>query len=122
MCVYWATQDGSWGLTFMIYFNHGIQVLSQWRNSRIICRSLVWLFQCTKYSGYSTLIDKKFPPDGSNDASWSFSRLPLFSIHEKTSSGARPALLMGVAPEAIVESYFEYRLKDIVPTFYFIRS
>jgi hypothetical protein len=30
---------------------------------------------------------------------------------------------MGVAPEAIVEkSYFEYRLKDIVPTFYFIRS
>jgi hypothetical protein len=28
MCVYRATQDGSWGLTFMIYFNHGIQVLS----------------------------------------------------------------------------------------------
>jgi hypothetical protein len=40
---------------------------------------------------------------------------PLFI---KTSSGARPALPMVVAPEAIVEkSYFEYRLKDIVPTF-----
>jgi hypothetical protein len=26
MCVYRATQDGSWGLTFMIYY--GIQVLS----------------------------------------------------------------------------------------------
>jgi hypothetical protein len=25
MCVYQATQDGSWGLTFMI--NHGIRVL-----------------------------------------------------------------------------------------------
>jgi hypothetical protein len=23
MCIYRATQDGSWGLTFMIYFNHG---------------------------------------------------------------------------------------------------
>jgi hypothetical protein len=44
MCVYRATQDGSWGLTFVIYFNHGIRVLSRWRNSRIICRSLVWLF------------------------------------------------------------------------------
>jgi hypothetical protein len=118
MCVYRATQDGSWGLTFVIYFNHGIQVLSRWCNSRTICCSLVWLFQCTKYLGYSTLIDKKLPPDGSNDASWSFFRLPRSSIHEKTSSGARPALPMGVAPEAIVEkTYFEYRLKYIVPTF-----
>jgi hypothetical protein len=44
MCVYRATQDGSSGLTFVIYFNHGIRVLSRWHNSRIICRSLVWLF------------------------------------------------------------------------------
>jgi hypothetical protein len=29
MCVYRATQDGSWGLNFVIYFNHGIQVLSR---------------------------------------------------------------------------------------------
>jgi hypothetical protein len=29
MCVYQATQDGSRGLTFMMYFNHGIQVLSR---------------------------------------------------------------------------------------------
>jgi hypothetical protein len=64
MCVYRATPDGSWGLTFVIYFNHGIQVLARWRNSRIICRSLVWLFQCTKYSGYSTLIDKNSLPMG----------------------------------------------------------
>jgi hypothetical protein len=64
MCVYRATQDGSWGLTFMIYFNHGIQVLSRWCNSRIACRSLVWLFQCTKYSGYSTLSNKNSLPMG----------------------------------------------------------
>jgi hypothetical protein len=62
MCVYRATQDGSRGLTFAIYFNHGIQVLSRWRNSIIICHSLVWLFQCTKYSGYSTLINKNSLP------------------------------------------------------------
>jgi hypothetical protein len=29
MCVYQATQDGSRGLTFVIYFNDGIQVLSR---------------------------------------------------------------------------------------------
>jgi hypothetical protein len=28
MCVYQATQDGIRGLTFVIYFNHGIRVLS----------------------------------------------------------------------------------------------
>jgi hypothetical protein len=103
MCVCRATQDGSWGLTFVMYFNHDIQVLSRWRNSRIVCRSLVWLFQCAKYSGYSTLINKNPTPDGSNDASWSFSCLLLSSIYEKTSSGARPTLPMGVAPEAIVK-------------------
>jgi hypothetical protein len=64
MCVYRATQDGSWGLTFVIYFNHGIQVLSRWRNSRIICRSLVWLIQHTKYSGYITMIFKNSLPMG----------------------------------------------------------
>jgi hypothetical protein len=66
MCVYRATQDGSWGLTFVIYFNHGIQVFSWWRNSRIIRRSLVWLFQPPKYSGYITMIYKNLAPDGSN--------------------------------------------------------
>jgi hypothetical protein len=41
-----------------------------------------------------------------------------FITQKKTSSGARPALPMGVAPEAIVKkSYFEYRLKDIMATF-----
>jgi hypothetical protein len=55
MCVYQATQDGSRGLTFVIYFNNGIRVLSQWRNPRIICRSLVWLFQRTKYSSLFNL-------------------------------------------------------------------
>jgi hypothetical protein len=29
MCVYQATQDGSRGLTFVICFNYGIQVLSR---------------------------------------------------------------------------------------------
>jgi hypothetical protein len=29
MCVYRATQDGSRGLTFAIYFNHDIQILSR---------------------------------------------------------------------------------------------
>jgi hypothetical protein len=29
MCVYRATQDGSQGRTSVIYFNHGIQILSR---------------------------------------------------------------------------------------------
>jgi hypothetical protein len=65
MCVYRATQDGSWDLTFVIYFNHGIQVLSRWRNSRIVCHSLVWLFQCTKYLSYLLQLSQ-IAPDGSN--------------------------------------------------------
>jgi hypothetical protein len=52
---------------------------------------------------YSTLIDKNLPPDGSNDA---FRILFAFIVHYKTSSGARPALPMGVAPEAIAEKSF----------------
>jgi hypothetical protein len=94
MCVYRATQDGSWGLTFVMYFNHDIQVLSRWRNSRIVCRSLVWLFQCTKYLGYSTLISKNPTPDGSNDASWSFSHLLLCSIQD----GCAPSAPDGSSP------------------------
>jgi hypothetical protein len=63
---------------------------------------------------YSTLIDKNLPSDGSNDPS---RILFAFIVHYKTSSGARPALPMGVAPEAIVKkSFFEYRLKDNVPS------
>jgi hypothetical protein len=62
MCVYRATQDGSWGLTFVIYFNHDIQISSRWHNSRIICHSLVWLIQRTKYSGYITMINKNSLP------------------------------------------------------------
>jgi hypothetical protein len=76
MCVYRATQDGSSGLTFVIYFNHGIRVLSRWRNSRIICRSLVWLIQRTKYSGYITMIYKNLAPDGSNVIYEFFLHLP----------------------------------------------
>jgi hypothetical protein len=58
------------------------------------------------------------PPDGSNDASQSFFHLLRSIIHEKISPGARSALPMVVALEAIVEkTYFEYRLKYIVPTF-----
>jgi hypothetical protein len=115
MCVYQATQDGSWGLTFMTYFSHGIQILSRWRNPRIICRSLVWLFQRTKYSSLFNLDRKNLPPDGSNDA---FRILFAFLVHYKTSSGAHPALPMEVAPEAIVKkSFFEYSLKDNVPSF-----
>jgi hypothetical protein len=42
----------------MICYNHDIRVLSRWRNSRImflVTFSLVWLFQCQKYSGCKTL-------------------------------------------------------------------
>jgi hypothetical protein len=46
---------------------------------------------------------KKLTPDGSNDAFKIFFRLLCFIIHEKTLSGARPALSMGVAPKAMVE-------------------
>jgi hypothetical protein len=37
---------------------------------------------------------------------------PCSNTYQQTSLGARSALLMGVAPEAIVEqNFFEYRLK-----------
>jgi hypothetical protein len=75
-------------------------------------------FDCSSVQNirvYSTLIDKNLPPDGSNDA---FKILFAFIVYYKTSSGARPALPMGVAPEAIAEkSFFEYSLKDNVPSF-----
>jgi hypothetical protein len=45
---------------------------------------------------------KKLTPDGSNDAFKTFFRLLFFIIHEKTSSGTRSSLLMGVAPEDMV--------------------
>jgi hypothetical protein len=116
MCVYRATRDGSWGLTVVIYFNHGIQVLSRWCNSRITCRSLVWLFQPTKYSSLLNLDQIKiFLPMVVIILPESY--LPLF-VHYRTSSGARPALLMWVAPEAIVKkSFFEYSLKNSMPSF-----
>jgi hypothetical protein len=76
------------------------------------------LFDCSSVQNilvYSTLIDKNLPPDGSNDA---FRILFAFIVHYKTSSSARPALPMGVAPEAIDKKYFfEYSLKDNVPSF-----
>jgi hypothetical protein len=56
-----------------------------------------------KIFGLFNLDCYKLPPDGSNDAFQIFFRLLCSIIHEKTSSGARPALAMGVAPEAIVE-------------------
>jgi hypothetical protein len=60
----------------------------------------------------------KLPFDGSNDAFEIFFRLLCSIINEKTLSGARPALPMGVAPKAIVEkTFFKYRLQYIVPTF-----
>jgi hypothetical protein len=53
----------------MICFNHGIRVLSRWRNSRIVsCNrfSLVWLFQYWKSLGCPTFDYYEFSPDGSN--------------------------------------------------------
>jgi hypothetical protein len=64
VCVYRATQDGSWGLTFVIYFNHGIQVLSQRRNSRIIFHSLVWLNQYMQLFELSSLTFHEYLPMG----------------------------------------------------------
>jgi hypothetical protein len=64
---------------------------------------------------YSTLIDKTLSPDGSNDASRIFF---TFTVHYKTSSGARPPLPMIVAPKAIVKKIlFEYSLTYNVPSF-----
>jgi hypothetical protein len=64
------------------------------------------LFDCSNVQNIrvdSTLIDKNLPPDGSNDAS---RILFAFIVHYKTLSGARPALPMVVAPEAIVKKIF----------------
>jgi hypothetical protein len=106
MCVYQATQDGSWGLTFMICFNHGIRVLSRWRNSRIIYRSFVRLFQFWKSLGWSTLININSLPMGV--IMLSKSSITFFDLftHVKISLGVRPALPMGVTPEAIVKNLF----------------
>jgi hypothetical protein len=90
MCVYRATQDGSWGLTFVIYFNHDIQVLSWWRNSRIIFRSLVWLNQYTHFFELS-LTFLWIPPDGSNQCfADDVAKVPLlFPFVDLFLSGAR---------------------------------
>jgi hypothetical protein len=106
MCVYQATQDGSWGLTFMICFNHVIRILSRWRNSRIIYRSLVWLFQLWKSSGCSTLNNINSLPMVVMMLSKSSFAFFALLMHVKISSSVRSALPMGVAPEAIVENLF----------------
>jgi hypothetical protein len=50
----------------------------------------------------------KLAPDGSNTPAL----LQTLMFYQEISSGARSALPMGVAPEAIVEKdFFEYRLK-----------
>jgi hypothetical protein len=139
MCVYRATQDGSWGLTFMVYFNHDIQVLSRWRNSRIILRSLVWLIQYTNFFEFILFNFSWITPDGSNRCSFyrqcsqsslltrcnqlwlNLMSINLFFITNFDSSpsfcwllpiGCATALPMGVAPEAIAKN-FGYRLKKI---------
>jgi hypothetical protein len=123
----------------MIYFNHDIQVLSWWCNSRIIFRSLVWLNQYTQFSSCPLLLSW-IAPDGSNRFSFyrqcsrssllmkckrlhlnhwptnwffiiGFNFSPLFCRF--LSIGCATALSMGVAPEAIAE-FFGYRLKKIV--------
>jgi hypothetical protein len=116
MCIYRATQDGSWGLTFVMYFNHGIQVLSRWRNSRIVYRSLVWLFQCTKYSGYSTLSNKNSLPMGVMmvpEVSLAFISIVFMKRHHRVRASAPD----GSSPRGYSWKKIEYRLKYIVPTF-----
>jgi hypothetical protein len=56
-----------------------------------------------KIFGLFNLDYYRLPPDGSTDAIRIFFRLLCSIIQVKISSGARPALTMGVAPEAIVE-------------------
>jgi hypothetical protein len=76
---------------------------------------------CNTQNCWVTLFSSlQIPPDGSEMSSalygvyhWWWSQIFTFIIVENFSTlGARSALLMGVAPKAIVEFYlFEYRLK-----------
>jgi hypothetical protein len=64
MCVYRTTQDGSRGLTFMIYFKFCRDDAT--RESYVAA-----LFDCFSIQNIwviLTLINKKLAPDGSNDA------------------------------------------------------
>jgi hypothetical protein len=115
-------QDGSWGLIFMIFttiaFRRVIVVDAVWEHEFI--ESLVWLLQYPKLLGcFMHLL--------ANPSRWEFNveciiwclqpmmKSSFFSsmvVDNIQSSGARSALLIGVAPGAIVELYlFEYRLK-----------
>jgi hypothetical protein len=59
-----------------------------------------------KIFGLFNLDSYKLPPNGSNDAVQVFFTFFDLFIHVQISSGARPVLPMGVAPEAIVENLF----------------
>jgi hypothetical protein len=114
-------QDGSWGHTFMIFvtmtFRHVIAVDRVWEYKFI--ESVVWMLYYPKSSGYVFSFTHKFLLMGVKCRV----HYPVFITDDEVeflllhnswvfkSSGVRPALLMRLAPEAIVEFYlFEYRL------------
>jgi hypothetical protein len=119
MCVYQATQDRSRGLTFVT--NHGIRVLSWWRNSRIICRSLVWLIQRIKYLGYTTMIYKNLTPDGSNVIYEFFLHLPCSSSWINI-IGCAPSAPDGSSPRGYSQKFIFLSIGSNIMCSFFIHQ
>jgi hypothetical protein len=97
----------------MICYNHGIQVLSRWRNSRNTTLITPALFDCFNVKNCWVVFSNKsqISPDGSETSSslilstMKSMTIPISSQCFLSSSGARPVLPMVVAHEAIVESF-----------------
>jgi hypothetical protein len=105
-------QDGSWGLTFMIFTTMTFKLFittTRPENSEFIV-SLIWLFQYPKsLRCFSSAIRKSLPMGVKSEficLIFLTMKSMILLIHNQyfpSSSGARPVLPMGVAPEAIVK-------------------
>jgi hypothetical protein len=118
MCVYYAMQDGSWGLTFTIFYDHGIQAFNRddaaWESN--FCSEPCLAVSIPKILELFSSTSHKIPLDGSELMSINVSRwasdkevdnfLQYVIDYFPSSSGAQPALPMGVALEAIIKFVF----------------
>jgi hypothetical protein len=104
MCVYQATQDGSWGLNFTRCFNHAFKFCRDDATRESYVAALFDCFSSENLRIVSTLTNMNSLPIGVVTLSKSSFAFFALYMHVKILSGARPALPMGVALEAIVEN------------------
>jgi hypothetical protein len=79
MCVYRATQDGSWGLTFVI--NHGIRILSHDATRESYVATLFDWSSSQNIRVIQPWLIKKLAPNGSNTVHQIFLYLLCSNIH-----------------------------------------